>query len=182
MKIEQSQITKLVLSELEKLDPISVFIEDIAPQQGKITIECYGKAWSTYFSGCGGNGLANFIIAQHTEYLVDRFDGHLQKYEPDFDQFLDEMRAKLIEMRKDQWISKDLARELYDITDWSHYVTDNPYEPIKNPCFINSGEFDELGFEGFDVPERISSEYAYLCRIVDAVRDGLKQITLAKAA
>lgn len=182
MQIEQSQVTKLKLSELEKLDPITVFIEDIEPRQGKITIECYCKSWSTYFSGCGDNGLANFLISQHTEYLVNRFDGHLQKYVPDFEQYLEEMREKLIEMRKDQWISKELARELYDISDWSQYVTANPYEPIKNPCFINSAEFDEVGFEGFDVPERISTEYAYLCNIVDAVKDGLKQITAAKAA
>lgn len=175
MKVEQTNVVRLKLTDLEQLDPITIFIEDISPRQGKITIECYGKSWSTYFSGCGDNGLADFIVGLNTEYLVDRFDVRLEKYEPDFDLYLEEMRQKLIEMRKDQWISKGLARELYDVTDWSEYVTSNPYEPIKNPCFLYEREFDDLGFEGFDVPERVSSDYAYLCRIVDAVKAGLKQ-------
>lgn len=182
MKVNQSTVVRLQLTELENLDPILIFLEETGPRQGKIIIECYGKSWSTYFSGAGNNGLAAFVAGLDEEYLINRFDCEIQKYEPDFDSFLCEMREKICEMRCDKWISKGLARELYDITDWSQYVKGNPYEPIKNPCFINSDEFDEVGFEGFDVPERISTEYAYLCRIIQAVKDGLNQITAAKAA
>jgi len=43
MKIESTQVTKLVLTELVRLDPICVIVEDLGKSQGKITITCYGS-------------------------------------------------------------------------------------------------------------------------------------------
>ncbi|HCG7330519.1 TPA: hypothetical protein NJ407_004131 [Vibrio parahaemolyticus] len=176
MNVEQSQITKLSLTELNKLDPITVLLEDHAPSKGEITIKCFGKAWTAYWGGTGNRTVAEFFIDENCDYLVNCLGRgtELSKYEPDFDAYLDEMRQKVIEMRRESQISADLARELYDVTDWSPYVTDNPYEPIINPCSISRDEFDELDFGGFDVPEKISHEYAYLRNIVSTVKQGIQ--------
>ncbi len=51
MKIETSTVTKLTITEVARLDPITVILEDIEPRKGKIIIECYGKSWSSYWGG-----------------------------------------------------------------------------------------------------------------------------------
>ncbi|MYM61617.1 hypothetical protein GTG28_20665 [Vibrio sp. OCN044] len=182
MKIAQSKVTKLYLTELDDLDPITVYLEDIEPRKGKITIECWGKSWSSYWGGMGSRTISQFFIGCNVSYLVNNLDSQMEKYEPDFDEYRKEMRQKVCELRRDDCISKDLARELFDIEDWSEYVTDNPYEPIKNPCFVSEREFEELDFDGFDVPERLTTEYRYLCKIIKAIQSGLSQINQIKAA
>ena len=48
MKLETSTVTKLQLTELNNLDPISVILENYEPGKGKIIIECCGKSWSSF--------------------------------------------------------------------------------------------------------------------------------------
>lgn len=177
MNVEQSQVTRLSLTELDKLDPITVLLEDHAPSKGEITIKCFGKAWTAYWGGTGNRTVGEFFIDEHCDYLVNCLgrDSELDKYEPDFNAYRDEMRQKVIEMRRESEISADLARELYGVEDWSQYVTENPYEPIINPCSISRDEFEDLDFGGFDVPEKVTHEYAYLRNIVSAVKQGIKQ-------
>ncbi|WP_341666147.1 hypothetical protein [Vibrio sp.] len=182
MKVEQSKTTKLYLKDLDNLDPITVYLEDIEPRKGKITIECLGKSWSSYWGGMGSRTISQFFVDCNVCYLVNNLDNRLEKYEPDFDEFRKEMRQKVCELRRDHCISKDLARELFDIEDWSEYVTENPYEPIRNPCLISEREFEELDFDGFDVPERLTSDYRYLCKIIEAVKSGLSITNHQKAA
>lgn len=40
LKVEHSTVTKLVISGAPNLDPITVFLEDLAPCKGNITISC----------------------------------------------------------------------------------------------------------------------------------------------
>lgn len=181
MKVEKSEITKLSLTGLDNLDPITVYLEDIEPRKGKITIECFGKSWSSYWGGMGSKSISQFFIDCNVEYLANNLDRDAEKYEQDFDTFKIEMRQKVCEMRRDECISSDLARELFEIEDWSEYVTDNPYEPIKNPCTICESEFNELDFDGFDVPERVTQKYRYLCRIIESVQSGLCKAIEIKA-
>lgn len=181
MKVTQSQAVKLLIDDVERLDPITVFLEDLAPSKGKITIECYGKSWSTFWPGMGGRTIAEFFCSNHIEYIANNLDPHLEKYEPDFETFGKEMRQKICEIRRDRYVSKALARELYDVEDWSEYVSSNPYEPIINPCSWGADEFQELGFDGFDIPERTTSEYRYLCLIIGTVQMALNEIGLSKA-
>ena len=51
MKIEASKVTKLLISEVQGLDPITVFLEDYEPGKGKITVSCWGKSWTAYWGG-----------------------------------------------------------------------------------------------------------------------------------
>ncbi|MDC5753598.1 hypothetical protein [Vibrio europaeus] len=176
MKIKQSTAIKLKLTDLDNLDPITVFVEDLSQGEGKITIECYGKSWSSYWGAMGGRTLSAFFVSCNDEYLVNNLAPQMTKYEPDYDTFRQEMRLKVCEMRKDDIISKDLARELYDVEEWDDYVTDNPYEPIKNPCSICEREFDELDFDGFDVPEKMTTSYQYLMLIVGTVKEAFKSM------
>ncbi len=180
MKIEQSTALKLILSDMDKLDPVTVFVEDFSKGKGKITIECNGESWSSYWGGMGGRTMSEFFSDCSAEYLVNNLAPQIEKLEPDYDEYGKEMRQKVCEMRRDGVISKDLARELYDVHDWGEFVTGNPYEPISNPCFICEKEFEELDFDGFDVPERITSDYQYLTLIVQTVKDAFKALSVSK--
>ncbi|MDK1397980.1 hypothetical protein [Pseudomonas protegens] len=44
LKVERSKVTKLVITGAPSLDPITVFLEDLAPCKGKITVSCYDKS------------------------------------------------------------------------------------------------------------------------------------------
>ena len=181
MKIENSLVKKLRITELDDLDPITVYLEDFELGQGKITIDCWGKSWTSFWGAMGGRNIAQFFCNCNDSYLINNFDGSIQKLEPDYETFEKEMRQKICEMRRDDSISKGLARELFEVSNWGEYVSDNPYEPIRNPCFVYEDEFEELDFDGFDIPEQLTTEYLYLRKIIQTVQNALKQ-EITKAA
>ena len=53
MKTESMQVIKIILTDLDRLDPVTVIAEDIEQGIGEITITCYGKAWTAYWGGMG---------------------------------------------------------------------------------------------------------------------------------
>ena len=46
MKVTESLVRKITISEAEHLDPIHATLEDEGPGRGRITIDCFGDAWS----------------------------------------------------------------------------------------------------------------------------------------
>ena len=52
------------------LDPITVYIRDLAPGRGTITIACYGCAWTTGWGSMGVETVAEFVRSAHVEYLL----------------------------------------------------------------------------------------------------------------
>lgn len=60
MKVQQSTIRKLTITEAPNLDPIDVMIDDIAPGKGRITIRCFTSAWTAYW-GSMGCAVAEFV-------------------------------------------------------------------------------------------------------------------------
>ncbi|CAK1778224.1 conserved hypothetical protein [Vibrio crassostreae] len=113
MNIQHSTVFKLRITEVENIDPIEVYLEDLEPHKGQITLNCWGNSWTAFWGGMGSRLI--------TEFFRDC----------------------------------------------------NPYEPIKNPCFIYRDEFEELDFEGFDVPERLTNEYRYLSKIIETVQTAI---------
>lgn len=72
MKVTTSQITKYVLSDLDKLDPVTMILEDFGPGKGKLTIDCYGKAWTAYWGAMGSETIAEFINTADVDYLASK--------------------------------------------------------------------------------------------------------------
>lgn len=146
-----------------KFDEIKISIDE-----DTISIQTYHKTWSAIWYG--KKSLPQFFVSNNNEYLIGKLAPEIEKYEEDFDTFKREMRLKVIEMRKELGISKELARGLYDVQDWSLYTTNNPYERIKNPCGFDSDEFQEIDFDGFDVPLRVSSEWLRMTQLINIVK------------
>lgn len=72
---ERSTVTKLVITGAPSLDPITVFLEDLAPRKGKITVSCWGKSWTAYWGGMwDGLSIGQFFCELNTGYIIGYFD------------------------------------------------------------------------------------------------------------
>ena len=173
MKIESSKIQKLTLSELERLDPVSVYIEDIGERSGEITLKCFNKSWTAYWGGCGHNGVANFYLSCDNPYLVNCFSRGIDDTITDYDNLDTWLKRHIVKLRKEEVIDRMPARRLWtDVEDhcrneehWLHTESAN-----EICCEV-------LGEDWWhSLPQIDNGEYTYLTRIVQAVRDALQKL------
>lgn len=51
------------------LDPITAYFEDYAPGKGRVTVACYGDAWTACWSAMGGRKVREFTASVDAGYL-----------------------------------------------------------------------------------------------------------------
>ena len=147
MKITKSQVTMLKLTDLDSLDPVSVLLEDFGPSRGKITITCFGKAWTAYWGGIGDQTISEFFISCDEHYIaknLSTIDSEIY----DIDAVQADAEKKGIDCyRDDPWYDYGFMNEMYgpDMMDW-----------------------------GSSLPKMKNPEYSYLCRIIKTVQEALK--------
>lgn len=148
MKIKTSQVTKILLTEVKALDPITIICEDFGPRQGKINIECYGKSWSAYWGGMGDFTISEFFCSCDEHYIANNLS-NIDSSIYDIDELTRQAKEKGITIyRDDPWNDFGFMDVMYggDMSQW-HSV----------------------------LPEKPNPDYQYLCRIIKAVQEGLKQ-------
>lgn len=91
----------------------------------------------------------------------------LSREESDGEAIADHIRKLVIQMRKKGDLEAEQAREIYDD---SHRVDCQGDLQYWEHTEIMFGE----EWWHVDLPTRPNPEYVYLCRIIDAVREGLK--------
>ena len=84
MKIEKQQTETYVLTDITSLDPITIYINNICKGKGKITIECYGRAWTNYWGGMGDQSIQEFFCGANNDYILGKFLSKTD--ETDFDE------------------------------------------------------------------------------------------------
>lgn len=201
MKIEQNQITKLLISDLmgepHRLDPVTVIIEDQGvraehgdhkTRQGEIILKCYGSSWTAYWGSMGDRTVAQFFSDCSADYLIgclarslspSRFSG----------QALVELARKTIISRRQGWrhrnlefgyLDKEECRELFDQTDELSNA-DSLARAMDWHIDLLCKIFDteEPWHFACDATEP-NPDYLYLQRIVLAVQAGLIQTGLAQ--
>lgn len=52
------------------LDPVVVFLQDTAPNQGQITVTCFNEAWTAYFDSMGYPSIVEFLASVSDGYLA----------------------------------------------------------------------------------------------------------------
>ena len=177
MKIQQSTVTKLLLTELDRLDPVTVFLEDYGDNKGKLIIECYGKSWSAYWGSMGGN-LAKFIKRVSSDYIANSMDGNLQCDQEDYDAFEKKARQCVLTDRRKREISNKKARAIWEEIDLSF-----PEDGASARYYRGNLLVDLFGDEWwYTVPTKPNPEYVYLTRIIDAVKEGVAQYAKGGAA
>ncbi|MCU3615930.1 hypothetical protein N8V88_23150, partial [Enterobacter hormaechei subsp. oharae] len=60
MKVEKSDVLAFTISDVERLDPVRVMIENYEPGKGRITITCFDKAWTGAWFAMGGDTVQDF--------------------------------------------------------------------------------------------------------------------------
>jgi hypothetical protein len=174
MIIEKSQSTKLKFLDLVALDPITVFIEDIEPGKGKITIECYGKSWSYYWGGMGGHNVTKFFSTVSVDYIANCLWDHSKiQYEDDYSGIQKLVRERVLECRKDSLISKNSARTMYNIGNWEDYAPKHQYDEWSLPDDVTDDDFERISLNYESIPVKNTHEYNYLTRIVTVVKEAL---------
>ncbi|TLS65138.1 hypothetical protein [Photobacterium damselae] len=181
MDIEQSQVTKLVLSNLERLDPITVFLEDLAPRKGKITIECFGKSWSSYWGGMGERSIAEFFVSCDNHYLAKNLSSIPSDID-DYEEFVNVLKKAVLKERRAGDLDQDKARDYFDEIESAESNLND--DDGLAWCKMNYDLLLEILGEDwwYEIPKKANSDYKYLCNIIDVVREGLSQMTKPKVA
>ncbi|HHI0407252.1 TPA: hypothetical protein ACP4PI_000300 [Escherichia coli] len=177
MKIEKMDVLAFTISEVERLDPVRVMIENYEPGKGRITITCFGKAWTGAWFAMGGDTVQEFIKRVGNEYLIGYFDQQLEStVDDDNDENLIFVKSEILRLRRQLEISHEEARAMW-------YEAENADDVKACCCDYLVGE-KLLGLFGDDPwyakwPKVPNHEYQYLDRIVSAVRDGLNELERA---
>lgn len=182
MKVEDSQVTKFLITEVDGLDAITVILEDLGPRKGKINIDCYDQAWSAYWGGMGSRTIAEFFCSCDEHYLAKNLS-HIPLYTTDYDainskakEVLAHKYSSLLKDRREGLLTENEAREQHDkISDYMLLMPDIECEltMAQNEHFM----LDLFGDDWrYNLPTKPSNEYQYLCRIINAVKEALKSI------
>ncbi|WP_296935981.1 hypothetical protein [uncultured Marinobacter sp.] len=177
MKVELSTVQKLNLTELmgepHKLDPVSVILENFEPGKGKIIIECYGQSWSAYWGGMGAKDIATFFCRCDEHYIAGKLSS-IRGGIDDYEALASKAQSEVCQMRRDQEINQQEARELFDAAgrlsnaESAHDLDDKAMIEIFGPEWW------------YAIPEKPNPDYQYLCRIIRAVQAGIKKVGLNK--
>lgn len=168
MKIEESTVKKLMITGVENLDPVAVMVENFGPGQGKITITCFGEAWSNYWSHMGDKTtLEQFFVQAGRDYLICKLKTGIQdEIDDDDSEALEKLlKLKIIKMRRQDDITRKQAR------DYWNQATGIDWHDRHNVCPEIIG--DEWWYT---TPKKPNPDYEYLGRVVDTVKSAFKQL------
>lgn len=142
MKVINRHTYTYILTGLEGLDPITVYVTNYKLGQGKVVIECFGDAWAHYWGAMGENTLQEFFVSCNNDYILNKL--LKTTTQTDFDQInsIGNSRGYSFEVTSDV----EVAMQAEDMA----------------ACF---------GTEWFlELPTCNTSEYNYVSKIVDQIK------------
>ncbi len=177
VKVEKSDVLAFTISEVERLDPVRVMIENYEPGKGRITITCFGKAWTGSWFAMGGDTVQKFIKRVSNDYLIGYFDPQLQStVDDDNDANLAFVKGEIIRLRREQEIDGDEARSMWDEAEDAEDVKASCCNYLVGDKLLNLLGDDPWYAKWPSVPNH---HYQYLERIIDAVREGMDKLECA---
>ena len=167
MKITKTTVEKIQITEVEALDPISVICEDFGTGEGKISIECYGKSWCSYW-GAMGSTVKKFFLSIDNGYAIKNLAGGLDSEVIDEDAIAKWICSRIDDLHKDGQLIDAQAAEWVDRCNDAH-----PFDVNTDGELIR--QLTCLDEWWYDLPQKPNPDYEYLSRIVDAVKAALKE-------
>jgi hypothetical protein len=72
LHITEKLVTMIDIEGADRLDPISVVLENFEPGKGRVTIRCYAQSWAlnAYWGAMSGKSVEEFIMDCHPEYVM----------------------------------------------------------------------------------------------------------------
>jgi len=180
VKVSQSNIQQLVITEVASLDPVKVMIENIKPGVGNITITCFGKSWTSYWGAMSDRTIQEFFIDCNDSYLINCLSRGIRSTieGEDNEANIAFVKKEILKLRRENEIDQFEAREYWDEADGADDVKDRVCSWHSHSS-LRKVFGDEPWYANW--PTVPNPDYEYLERIVQAVREAIKQ-TLAVPA
>lgn len=64
------KLNGIIVSDADRLDPVTVIFRDIEPGKGYLIVACYNQAWTAYWGGMSGKTVREFVAGCHAEYVA----------------------------------------------------------------------------------------------------------------
>lgn len=177
MKVEKSDVLAFTISEVERLDPVRVVIENISPGKGLLTITCFGRSWNGSWGSMGDDTVQEFVKRVSNDYLIGCFDRQLDSTDDaDNDANLQFVKTEILRLRRQDEIYSSEAREMWEKAENADDVKAHCCDYSIGSVLVKLFGDDPWYAKWPTVPNH---EYQYLDRIVSAVRDGLAEMERA---
>ncbi|ENJ9863796.1 hypothetical protein AB2X26_004552 [Salmonella enterica] len=175
--VEKINVLSFIITGAERLDPVRVMIENYELGKGRITITCYGKAWTGAWFAMGGDTVQEFIKRVSNDYLIGCLDHQLEStVDDDNDANLLFVKTEIIKLRRQKEIDAYKAREMWDEAENAEDVKANCCDYVIGNELLNLFGDDPWYAKWPSVP---NPEYQYLDRVINAVRDGMAEMERA---
>lgn len=53
------------------LDPVAVYVEEFSQKAGRMTVQCYARAWTAFWGSHDSDGLESFVASVSADYVAD---------------------------------------------------------------------------------------------------------------
>jgi len=173
MKVTTETVQKITIADLDRLDPVALYLEDQGPGKGKVIITCYGSSWTAFWGSMGDRPVAEFIKSCSNSYLIGKLDPQLKDEVDDIAGLTTAAKKEIIKNRK----SKDLRDS--DAREWFDTVCICAGEDLLNDRELMSRIFGDEYWHS--IPKKPNPDYDYLSRILDAVKAAISTKTTAKS-
>ncbi len=87
MEITRSTVSSLTFTGLERLDPITVYMEEFSDSVARVLIHCGGDVYTASWSAMGGVGLMQFLVNCDDDYLAKNLCAETKPTISDYDAF-----------------------------------------------------------------------------------------------
>lgn len=105
--IEKMDVLSFTITGAERLDPVRVMIENYELGKGRVTVTCYGQAWTGTWFAMGGDTVQAFIKRVSNDYLIGCLAPRLESsVDDDNDANLEFVKSQIIKLRREQEIDK----------------------------------------------------------------------------
>lgn len=168
MKLQVSTNIKLGLTDLDRLDPVTVYLENFEPGRGKITITCFRKSWSAGWPTMGGRRVEDFFVSCDDEYLAGNLSScRSHVIITDQEELAMYLRGEILKQRRCGELEKDDALKFWNEADSITLTSDY----CSNVELMEAVIGDEWWMA---LPEKENPDYTHLIRVIQAVREGLR--------
>lgn len=175
MHIEESTVRHIRIVGFERLDPISVTLQDFGEGQGKIAIDVWGEAWACYWGAMGKqNTISSFFQKASVDYLADKLSVGLDRSRFSNEKLQASAKKEILSLRRQGCIDEDEARGLYDDVDFELGDVESWEGCSHHDRFLSQvfgNEWRESIVNGNH--QEPNPPYTYLCRVIEGVKAGL---------
>lgn len=175
MQVEESTVRHLRITGADRLDPISVTLQDFGPGQGKIAIDVWGEAWACYWGAMGEqNTISSFFQKASVGYLAEKLSPNLARSRFSNEKLRRAAKKEILSLRRKGDLNQGEARGLYDDVEWELENVETLSDCAHHSHFMNS-VFGDCWHEsiGYHDTQEPNPPYTYFCRVIEAVKAGL---------